>query len=103
MKIADWIYEDNLQPFLTALSWFVGYNFDPDDWAAFEFGIKNTDAETNRWFDYTFSGKEKNQIRVANSSGTGIINLEIEVPASVAPKVEAAIQIMQFFNQTRDS
>jgi hypothetical protein len=96
--VADWIIEENLRPFLTALGWFVGYDFDEDDWTAIRYGIKGTEQDADRWFDYEFAGQHRAYLWLASDTGTSILHVRVEVPESVVPKVEAALSIFQWFH-----
>ena len=99
VPVSGWIYEENLRPFLEALSWFVGYSSNEDDWVAISHGVKNTFAEKGLWYDYSFVGTCTAHFKVAHDEpGTGIIVLQVNVPQPLNPKLEAAIEIMQHFN-----
>jgi hypothetical protein len=54
--VADWIYEDNLEPFVTALSWLASYTIDDDDWQAIKTGLLKTDGDHFQWSSYEFDG-----------------------------------------------
>jgi len=95
--LANWVFTDNLRPFLLSLGWFVGYALDEDDLAAIGFGIEATDEEADRWFEYDFAGELPARLHLAVDPGTSVIHLRIEVPAIAEPKVEAALAIFQHF------
>ena len=46
------MWTDNLRPLAVELARMTGYSFSDSDWAAISHGIRGTDAEGGRWFDY---------------------------------------------------
>ena len=101
--LSNWVYADNLRPFLLTLGWFVGYAFDDDGWSAIRFGVEGTDEEADRWFDYKFEGKSSARFRLAVDPGTSVVHARVEVPAVAEPKVEAALSIFQHFRVQPDT
>lgn len=95
--IGSWVLEDNLRAFLTSLGWFVAYNFDPDDWQAIEAGLRNTDGDQGRWYEYEFHGKEVARLRLAKHPGSAVVAVEVEIDDRTRSRVEAAIAIFQHF------
>lgn len=95
--IRDWLLMDNLQPFLTVLGWLVDYDFGPDDWTAIHFGVRETDAEGERWYDYEFAGRRRAVFSLAIDPGTSVVHARIEVPPELEPQVQLAISIFAHF------
>jgi hypothetical protein len=82
-------YCDNLNPFLTALGWVVDYRFDEHDYEAIFSGLRDTDAEIGRWYDYEFHGKQIVPLSVAfDEAGGSIIRLRVALPAELEPQVQ---------------
>ena len=46
LMVSDWIWEENLRPFLEVTSWLAGYEFDDPDWDAVTVGLAQADRET---------------------------------------------------------
>ena len=101
--LANWVFADNLRPFLLSLGWFVGYAFDEDDWSAIRRGIEGTDEEGDLWFDYEFAGELPARFRIAVDPGTSVVHVRVAVPAVAEPKVEAALSILQHFRVQTDA
>src|SRR4051812_26294018 len=95
--VTDWIFDDNLKAFLTALGWIAGYPFGPDDWEAVSCGVRENDGDDERWFEYEFSGPHPAVIRLAPDSGTCVVRVQISTPAEVEPQVRLAVAIFQHF------
>ncbi len=95
--MTDWVFAENLRPFLQSIGWFVGYDLDPDDWTAICHGIESTDQEADRWFDYELAGQQRAALWLALDPGTSVVHVRVEVPAELGPKVAAAIAIFQVF------
>jgi hypothetical protein len=58
--LADWVFAENLRPFLLSLGWFVGYDLDEDDWTAIRSGIETTDQEAELTAGSTMSSRANN-------------------------------------------
>jgi hypothetical protein len=100
--VTDWIFEDNLRAFVLAIAQFAGYPFDEDDWLAIRSGIEGTDEEAGHRFDYEFPGRHVLRFWLARDPGTAVVHARVEAPPGVVPKVEAALQIFQFFHMKAD-
>jgi hypothetical protein len=101
--LADWVFAENLRPFLLSLGWFVGRDLDEGDWTAIRYGIEATDQEADRWFDYEFVGQQRAALWLARDPGSSVVHVRTEVPAAVVPKVEAAITLFQAFRIKADA
>ena len=97
----DWIFEENLFLWLEIVASFCRHSFDSADREAFEFGIQNTDAEQNYWFDYEFSGSCSINLRVARDLGSSVIFVEVGCPSELESRVATAIQIAQEYRLAR--
>jgi len=95
--IADWLYDDNLAPFLTVLCWLTDYDVAPDELAIIKDGVRETDAEKNHWYDYEFVGKQLVKFSLAADPGTSVVHVRIQSPIDLRPKIETAIAIFARF------
>jgi len=84
-------------PWPTSLGWFVGYDFDPDDWQAIETGLRETDGDAGRWYNFEFAGRLVARLWLAKDHGTAVVQIKIDVDDQVQPRVEASIAILQHF------
>lgn len=100
--LTDWVFAENLRPFLLSLGGFVGYDLGADDWTAIRHGIEPTDEEAERWFEYEFAGKQQAALWLARDPGSSVVHVRVEVLEALVPKVEAAISIFQSFRMTAD-
>ena len=97
--VRGWVREEGLKPFLTAVSLFVRYDFNLDDWNAIRHGISATFTSKGVWFDYEFAGKDTARVKLGfDEPGTGVVDFDIEVPEGLAPKVEASAEIVNVFD-----
>ena len=100
--LANWVFEENLRPFLLSLSWFVDYDFAPDDWTVIRYGVEASDQEADRWYEYEFAGQYHAVLWLARDPGSSVVHVRVEVPAAVVPKVEAAFEIFEAFRIKAD-
>ena len=80
--------DDNLEPFLTALGWIVGYAVDDSDLEAVSNGLRDTDSEEGRWYEYEFHGRHRADFALAlDEAGSGVVRFRVELPEELAPQV----------------
>jgi hypothetical protein len=96
--IYNWLFEDNLLPFLTVLAWIVEYDFDLDDWTAISHGVRGTNDKADQWYEYEFSGAQSARIWFACADGSTVMNVQIEVPEILKAQIELAFMVCQDFN-----
>jgi len=96
--VANWIFQDNLESFLTTLSWVVGYSIDDDDWQAIRTGLPETDGDLLRWFRYEFAGNQVIGFKLAVDRGTEVLQVIVDAPLELEPQVELAVAIFQHFH-----
>jgi hypothetical protein len=90
--VAGSILPDNLEPFLTSLSWLVGYSIDEDDWQAI-----NNDLLDGGGGSYQFAGNQTMNLEVAEDRDSGVMSVTVAVPQELEPQVELAIAIFKHF------
>ena len=100
--VGGWILDRNTLPFFEVLADIVGYDFDPDDWVALEWGIKDSDSDANpvRWFEYSFGDTS---VSVGQDQGTAVVNLRIEAQEKHVQAIETAINIMSGYTVVKDN
>jgi hypothetical protein len=77
MNYGDWIFEDNLQPWLEILSQIVGYGFDTLDLDAIRVGIADSDSEPDRWYCYPL-GNSGASVRLRREPGSAVISFDLD-------------------------
>ena len=95
--IANWIFEENLLPWLQFIAGMVSYDLHPWELDYFETGIVDTSEDDGKWLDHEFSGNETIRLRLAKSDGSSVIEVEVECPVELEPKVSTAIDMAQEF------
>jgi hypothetical protein len=95
--IANWIWQDNLEPFLTTLSWIASYAIDDDDWQAIKTGLLETDGDLLRWCSYEFAGSTV-CFKLAMDPGTEVLQVEVGGPADLSGQVQLALAVFQHFH-----
>lgn len=94
MKNLSWIIEDNLKPFVETLSGFVGYRFDDWDWDAIYYGVRDTNKEVDRWYEYELIGDRKMKLCLARADGSFPIFVRVEADKDLEEKAAIAADIM---------
>ena len=95
VDLKDWIFEENLRPWLEVLSQIVGYEFDDLDWDAVRGGITGTDVERSLWYEYPLG--ENSRVGVAHDPGTAVVMVRASLSAAAAERVKVAILISQSY------
>lgn len=90
----DWVHEQDLVPFLELLSQFCGYELSQADEDAIFHGIKETEYEDNKWFDYSFAGNVQAVFRLSKDVGTTVIFFEINASPEVETKMGVALYVL---------
>jgi hypothetical protein len=90
--VAGTILQDNLEPFLTTLSWLIGYSIDEDDWQAI-----NNDLLDGGGGSYEFVGNQTMKFDVALDGNTSVMKVTVAVPEELESQVELAVAIFQQF------
>ncbi len=90
---ADSILQDNLDPFLTTLSWLVGYTIGDDDWAAI-----NNDLLDGGGATCEFAGNHVLKVQACIERKTKFVEVSVEAPKELEPQVELAIAIFRHFH-----
>ncbi len=89
--VADWLFKDNLQAFLTVLSWLASYDIAPDELAVIEDGVRGTDADKNQWYDFEFAGKKRVKFSLAIDPGTSVVHVRLDAPADLVPRCRGGV------------
>ena len=93
-----WIRQENLIPVLSLLAELAHYRFDPDDIAAVEHGIENTDDEANRWFEYPLHGEQSLEVQLALDSESPIVlHIRVQAPENIRREVEWTLSIASIY------
>ena len=82
-------------PVLDLLASLVEYELDADDTNAITVGVRDTDCDADRWFDYEFAGREKLTVWIADDTGTNVRMLRVESPSDCSDKVSTIIDVAQ--------
>ena len=92
--VANWILVENVDPFLTTLSWLVGYSIDDDDWQAI-----NNDLLDGGGVDCGFTGNQtiKVNVLIDRQTNTSKATVTVESPEDLEPQVDLVIAIFQNF------
>ncbi|XXT20228.1 hypothetical protein WME94_01500 [Sorangium sp. So ce429] len=95
--IKNWIYEQNLRPWLEIVGRIIGYDFDNDDWDAVGSGVVGTDSEEDRWYEYPL-GDRPVTLRLALEKGTAVVALSLDgLTGQQQELVDLAVSIAQSY------
>jgi hypothetical protein len=86
------ILQENLESFLTALSWLIGYSIDNDDWEAI-----NNDLLDGGGGSYEFVGSQAMKFEMSINGSTNLLKVKVAVPPELESQVELAVAIFQHF------
>jgi hypothetical protein len=92
------ILQQNLQPFLTTLSWLIGYSLGDDDWQAI-----NNDLLDGGGGSYEFIGNQTLKFVVSLEEGTDLMKVTVDLPEELEFQVELAIAIFRHFRLRKHS
>jgi hypothetical protein len=90
--VAGQILNENLDHFVTTLSWIIGYSLDEDDWERI-----NTDWLDGGGGSYDFVGNHRMTFGFSVHPKKEMVDVTVELPAALESQVELAIAIFQHF------
>ena len=82
----DWIFAENLQPFVELLDFLAGNTLYDDeyDWVAIEDSIKDTDADAGKWYTYT----------LARNLGSNVVSVRVSSDAAITAELAAQLNLL---------
>jgi hypothetical protein len=95
--MTGWLRHDNVEPFLTVLSWLAQYDPAPDEFSVIRRGVELTDAEKNCWYDFEFVGANHIRFSLASDPGSSVVHVKVDCPELLKPSVETAVEIFARF------
>lgn len=74
--VGNWLFEENLKPFVELLAQLVGYTlYDEDyDWVAIVYGSEDTDEDADKWYTHPFAGADSRALELARNPGSAVIS-----------------------------
>jgi hypothetical protein len=94
--IESWIFKQNLESFLAMLAYIAGNPFEDWDFHAVVAGIKSTDCEKERWFEYEFNGpKRRITFRAADDLGSSLFLFRIDTTDDAKELIDLAFYICE--------
>lgn len=102
--LANWVFDQNLRPFLETIATLAGYQFDEDDRTAVEFGLFKTkiaDHQVARRIDYPLSGDRPLTVKLEKQLGTSVVGFELTSDPDIEAKPDAVTLVMQTYQVER--
>ena len=91
--IADWIWRQNLHPWLQICGRISGYGLDDLDWAMIDLEVESTDAGRDQWFDYRFDGDVPVFVSIAHDADAALTTVKVWCPDHLRPLIALATAI----------
>lgn len=99
---SDWVWKENLLPFLLILSHLSSYDFCESDQEAIEYGLVGTLDEDNIWFEYKLIGEKTISLRLAKDPEGDLVFYSFEYPDDLEENIELTNYVISnFFLQPR--
>src|SRR5580692_3879809 len=98
-----WIFEDNLQLFLTLAARLIGYTIDDSDRDAVHFGIEDTDIWANNWYDYPLVGTPPIHLRFARPEVVSWLAVRCETENEIDSRIQSLVRILQRYEPHKDT
>jgi hypothetical protein len=91
----DWFFRDNLSPFLRFVAGRARCELLQEEVQAIEQGVRETDQEQDRWYDYAFDGDTPVRLSFAIDPGSSVVFWRAECAVEMRDAIEAAAALMQ--------
>lgn len=96
--VSDWIWsEANLEPLLKSVAFLAGYDLLPDEIIALRYGVADSNAEQDHWYEYEFPGKERVKLRLGRDVGTDVLHVRIDCSDAFKPVAETLVFVFQVY------
>lgn len=94
--VADWLFEDNLRPFVELLAQLAGYTlYDEDyDWLAIEYGMQDTNEDADKWYTYPFAGADPAVFELARNPGSDVVSIRVRGEQGIRPELAAQLDVL---------
>ncbi len=101
-EIANWIWLENLQPFVDVLARLAGYELSELDWDAIRLGVEESDGDATppRFYSYEFYGESTVCFQLGLDQGSDVVQVRLKVPATLAAEAGFAIKMMNEYRLT---
>jgi len=96
--VEQWIWADDLPLFLDAAFAFVGHPFDASDWKAVEQGIRGTNAEQNKWFEYEPKTEQSLHLSVAQDNDSSVVFVKAKATPEVETKIAVVLEMTSHYH-----
>jgi hypothetical protein len=97
----NWFFDDNLAPFLHFVAGRAKYDLLPEEEQAIKLGVRETDQERQRWYDYEFAGEKLVRLSFAIDPGTSVLFWRCDCPVEMKEAIEIAAGLMQEYTFVR--
>jgi hypothetical protein len=100
--VEDWIFAENLQPFVEVLAFLAGYAlYDEDyDWVAIEYGVKATDEDANKWYTYAFARTRPLEFDLACNVGSNVVSVRVRSDDTITADLMAQLNLLVMMCQS---
>lgn len=96
--VSNWIWsEANLEPMIESIAFLAGYDLLPDEVTALRYGVADSDAEQDQWYEYEFNGDESIKLRLGQDVGTDVLHVRIDCSETFKPIAETLVFVFQKF------
>ena len=95
----NWVFDDNLRPFLEALGNAVGYRFDDDDWTAVEQHVlKGGSSGEDHVLDYPLKGSKEAKLRLLYEPGGSVVSFQLWCDPETVAQARALVFLAQSYD-----
>lgn len=95
----DWVFDDNLRPFLEALSDVVGYRFDSDDWTAVQQHVlRGGSSGEDNVLDYPLKGSKEAKLRLLYEPGGSAVSFQLWSDPETVAQARALVFLAQGYD-----
>jgi hypothetical protein len=95
--MGSWVFEDTLKPFVEMVAFYAHCTLDDNDWTAIEYGVKDSDADKDKWFRYYLEGPELLYLELAINPGSDVVSVVARGNEALARELEVLFYVCQSY------
>ena len=100
LTVDDWIFAENLKPFVEMLAHAANCPLDDDDWTAISYGVRDSNGDEEKWYTYPLEGQPRLHLELAAMPGSAVVSVRIRGPQDSPPELPAQIELLVVMCQT---
>ena len=96
-SVDGWVWDYNVDLFMSHLARAVGYSYDELDRGAVEAGLPDTNVDQDRWFDYPLQGRSQHlTVHLSRTEGASPVAYRVtgDLGEVLSARIETIVEVL---------